>query len=312
MGVDYFHRLIVSGPPKRVDDLRRSLVRTSSRRVGRRAFSERVPFSFAALYELAPDARRVERDVPGEPYDVRAWPVASVSSRKVELRYQLHTRDRELSGFLRPLSRACPALTFRLVTLYLDDGELQSFLIERGRIREWWLPARRHEAHWDRARKKFRLTGDEVYDDDEATLFAEDGMSDEALDHWDPATAPGGRKRPREWWNRPIAREFSEEQELDFLEISEQLLGEGSDAASISKVPRKPGRVRRRTKVRPRKRAGTDQAWGIRARVVSESVSWFQALRSRPSSRTANIGRMTGPVRLLKYRRRRVSNRTRR
>jgi hypothetical protein len=148
MAVDYFHRLIVRGPRPQLADLPRRLERTWSRRIGRQTFTEQLPFSFAALYEIAPGASRVEREVPGEPYDVRVWPIARVTPARAELRYQLHTRNVDLFGFLRPLSRACPSLTFVLSTLYLDDGEFASCHARRGRVKRWWLPARRHEAHW--------------------------------------------------------------------------------------------------------------------------------------------------------------------
>jgi hypothetical protein len=76
MAVDYFHPLFVRGPRPQLADLRRRLARTWSRRLGRRTWTEELPFSFAALYDTAPAASRVERDVPGEPYDVRVWPIA--------------------------------------------------------------------------------------------------------------------------------------------------------------------------------------------------------------------------------------------
>jgi hypothetical protein len=155
MAEDYFHRLIVRGSRPQLANLRRRLARTWSRTVARRTFTEPLPFSFAALYDIAPAASRVEREVPGEPYDVRVWPMARVTPARAELRYQLHTREVDLFGFLRPLSRACPSLTFVLSTLYLDDGEFASFHARRGTVKRWWLPARRHEAHWDRARRKF-------------------------------------------------------------------------------------------------------------------------------------------------------------
>ena len=252
MAVDYFHRLIVRGGRPQVADLRRRLARTWSRRIGRQTFTEQLPFSFAALYEIAPAASRVEREVPGEPYDVRVWPISQGDRGAAELRYQLHTREVDLFGFLRPLSRACPSLTFVLSTLYLDDGEFASFHARRGRVKRWWLPARRHEAHWDRARRKFGLAGDDVYDDDHATFYAEEGMNDEALAHWDRPSARHSRRRRRLWWNRPVARDFETERELDFIEISKLLRAEAKrDAASA-------GTAARTLSPRGRKKAGSD------------------------------------------------------
>jgi hypothetical protein len=233
MAVDYFHRLIIHGPRPKLVDLRRRLTRTWSRRSGRRTRTGQLPFSFAALYDIAPAASRVEREVPGEPYDVRVWPIAQGDRGPAELRYQLHTREIDLFGFLRPLSRACPSLTLVLSTLYLDDGEFASFHARRGKLKRWFLPPRRHEVHWERARRKFRLAGDDVYDDDYATFYAEEGMNDEALAHWERPATLHGRRRRRQWWNRPVARDFETERELDFIEISKVLRSETKrDAAS--------------------------------------------------------------------------------
>jgi len=246
MAVDYFHRLIVRGPRPQLLALRRRLARTWSRGSGRRQKSEQLPFSFAALYRIAPAASRVEREVPGEPYDIRVWPITQRNRAPAELRYQLHTREVDLSGFLRPLSRACPSLTFVLSTLYLDDGEFASCHARRGRLKRWFLPARRHEAHWERARLKFRLAGDDVYDDDDATFYAEERMNDEALAHWDRPSEHRGRRRRRRWWNRPVARDFETERELDFIEISKMLRAEARrDAATAVTAGRIPAGRRR-------------------------------------------------------------------
>jgi hypothetical protein len=64
MSVDYHHRLIVSGPPEDVRALRRQIHCEYRRTVGRKSWTEIVPFSFTALYRLAPGARRVEPDPP--------------------------------------------------------------------------------------------------------------------------------------------------------------------------------------------------------------------------------------------------------
>jgi hypothetical protein len=90
--------------------------------------------------------------------------------------------------------------------------------------------------HWDRARHKFDIAGNAVYDDEDAERFAEDGIQNEALDHWDPEGERRGR-RTRDWWNRPAARDFMLEREIDLLEINEMLFG--VQAASGSKRSRK-------------------------------------------------------------------------
>jgi hypothetical protein len=104
----------------------------------------------------------------------------------------------------------------------------------------------------DRARRKFRLAGDDVYDDDDATFYAEEGMNDEALAHWSTVSARHSRRRRRPWWNRPVARDFETERELDVIEISELLRAEAKrNAASAVTAARTPS-------PRRRKKAGSD------------------------------------------------------
>jgi hypothetical protein len=76
MAVDYFHRLIVSGPARDVQSLRAGLVSDFAREVKGEVYVERLPFSFAGLFSLAPAAKRCEPEGPMEPYDIRVWPIA--------------------------------------------------------------------------------------------------------------------------------------------------------------------------------------------------------------------------------------------
>jgi hypothetical protein len=215
-------------------------------------WTDRTAFSFAALYEIAPGVRRIEREFPGEPYDVSGWPLVRRGRGQAEVRYQLHTRNLELFGFLRVLSRIFPRFEFRLSTHCLDGDEIAAYQVINGHMRRWILPGHRRDFHWERARKKFGLTGEAVWEDDAATLFAEDGMRDEALNHWDPHPGRGTRKRARQWWNRSVAREFMTEREMDLIEISEKLRTE--EAASERDRSPRPSksqgspRKRRRTR----------------------------------------------------------------
>jgi len=253
MAVDYFHRLIVLGPAQQLDEFRRALTRSTSRRLGRKIiWTDRTAFSFAALYEIAPGVRRIEREFPGEPYDVSVWPVVRRGRGKAEIRYQLHTRDMELFGFLRVLSRLFPRFEFRLSTHCLDVSEIAGYQVINGHVRRWILPGYRRDFHWERARKKFGLAGEAVWEDDAATLFAEDGMCDEALDHWDPQVRRRTRKRARQWWNRPAARDFMTEREMDLIEINEKLLAE--EASSERRRSSRPSKSRRSPRARRRPR----------------------------------------------------------
>jgi hypothetical protein len=181
---------------------------------------ENIPFSFERLYHLAPAAVRIEPVVPCDPYDISVWPIRRLPGDRAEVRYQLHTRNLELLPFIRELSRKFRTLEFRLVT-DCEGEEITGYRLCNGRVRSWLLPEPRQEASWERARKKFGLTEDEAYDDDDARDFAEELMREEALDHWD--STPGGaratRRRARSWWGRPVSRDLRVEQAAAIAEL---------------------------------------------------------------------------------------------
>jgi hypothetical protein len=158
---------------------------------------------------------------------VSAWPIRRLLRGLAEARYQLHTRNIELLPFVRLLSKKFEALTFCLVTFCLDDGEIASYQVIGGRVRKWILPQSRREAHWTRSRQKFGLTGDSVYDDENATSFAEEAMLEEALDHWEPVSGESrhARRRMRSWWNRSVSRDLVTEKSIAVVEFEERLRG---------------------------------------------------------------------------------------
>ncbi len=222
MAVDYFHRVRVSGTPEDVRDFRNRIYREYPRTIAGRTWTEIVPFSFAALYDLAPAVQKIAPEVPFDPYDLSAWPVRRLDDQRAEIRYQLHTRNVEFIAFLRPLARALPRLTFTLTTLCLDDSSIESYCLHGRREQKWVLPNRRRDFHWDRARKKFKLVGDDVYDDDEAEHWAEEEMLTEAFSHWDTY---GRVRRARalhryRWWNAVPLRDLDTERELSLLEVA--------------------------------------------------------------------------------------------
>jgi hypothetical protein len=221
MAVDYLHRLVVEGSPEQVRAFRRTMHREYPRALGKETWTEVVPFSFTALYELAPSARRVEREIPCDPYELVVWPVKRLAEGRAQVRYQFHTRNLEMVALLRALSRALPPLTFTLMTFCYDDSSAESYRLSRGKARKWVLPQRRQEFHWERARKKFSLVGEDVYDDDAAEQWAEEGMRHEALDHWERSDS-GGR-RHYQWWNRPRLRDLATEREIAMYEAIEAL-----------------------------------------------------------------------------------------
>jgi hypothetical protein len=195
--------------------------RTTIRRTGNDWYWERASFSFQALYEIAHSAAKVEAEPPFDPYDLRAWPPRRLNARLFEARYQFHTRNLEMAALIVELSRALPSLKFVLATLCLDDGSIESYRLWRGAQRRWNMPERRQEAHWDRARRRLGLKADLVYEDDQATMMAEDGMLAEALDHWD--SKRGNRMQRCDWWNAPKQRDFETEREIALTALRNEL-----------------------------------------------------------------------------------------
>jgi len=220
MAVDYFHRLLVSGRADRVRDFRRRMHREYPRTVAETTWTEIVPFSFAALYEIAPRARRVEAEVPWDPYELTVWPVTRMGKRDAVLRYQLQTRNLEMAPLIRVLARAVRDLTFTLVTFCLDDSSIESYRFEAGRQRKWTLPTRVSGAHWERARRKFGLAGDDVYEDDDAERWAEEEMLKDALNHWELGAQSSSPARRYDWWNRHPLRTLDEERAILAVQLA--------------------------------------------------------------------------------------------
>lgn len=76
------------------------------------------------------------------------------------------------------------------------------------------------DAHWRAAARRFGLSGDEVYDDDDATFFAEERMREAVLGALSRSPAP----RRRNWWNRPAVRLLQDEMMLAFEATLEAML----------------------------------------------------------------------------------------
>lgn len=222
MAVDFYHRLVVTGSMAEVREFRGRMHRQYSRTVAGRTWTELIPFSFEALYEIGPGATRVEPEVPFDPLDISVWPIRRISTRRAEIRYQFHTRNLEMHGLIRVLSRALPRLRFVLVTFCLDDGDIESYCLRKGSGQKWRIPESRREFHWDRARAKFGLPGDEIFDDDEAERWGEEEMLEEALRHWEPARS-GRRTGRRNWWNRPVFHDLESERTIDMAQLSEMV-----------------------------------------------------------------------------------------
>ena len=88
-----------------------------------------------------------------------------------------------------------PVILVALLTFCLDDSSIELFRFNNGRTKRGEYPDKRREHHWERARAKFGLTEDDVYDDEAAEQWAEEEMLNEALGHWDGA---GSAQLPRQ------------------------------------------------------------------------------------------------------------------
>ena len=246
MAVDYFHRIVVTGDAKRVGRLARQLHRDYPRTVAGETWTEVVPFSFAALYEMDPRARRIEHEIPSDPYELSTWPVRVSAGGKAALRYQFQTRNMELAPFIRLLAAVQPKLDFTLVTLWLDDSSIESRFFSGGKSRTWTLPERLRTSWWDKARKKFRLKGDDVYDDDDAERWAEEQMLAEALGHWRTSESERARVKRYRWWNQLRLRDLDTERQLALYAVAEAVAADEA-AARGRRKPRRAGTRRRRT-----------------------------------------------------------------
>jgi hypothetical protein len=226
MAVDYFHRLVVTGRADRIRDFRKRIYRKYSRTVAGETWTEIVPFSFAALYEIAPRARTVEAEVPYDAYELAAWPVTRIGNRDAMVRYQFQTRNLEMASLIRVLARAVPGVTFTLVTFCLGDSSIESYRFQAGRQRKWIIPQRVRDGHWERARRKFGLAGEDVYEDDDAERWAEEEMLKDALDHWERGATSGLRMRRCGWWNREPLRTLDEERAIVAIQLAAEDSGD--------------------------------------------------------------------------------------
>jgi hypothetical protein len=187
---------------------------------------------------MAPRARHIEHEIPCDPYELSAWPVRVSAGGKAAMRYQFQTRNMELAPFIRLLAAVQPKLDFTLVTLCLDDSSIESRFFSGGKSRRWLLPERLRTAWWDRARRKFGLKGDDVYDDDDAERWAEEQMLAEALSHWRTTESERARVKRYRWWNQLRLRDLDTERQLALYAVPEALPAEETAAR---------GRQKRRT-----------------------------------------------------------------
>jgi len=114
--------------------------------------------------------------------------------------------------------------------------------IRAGKIRYRCVSDRRHEFHWDAARRKFHLEEDDVYEDEDATQFVELRMCEEALGSWEKR---GGRPRRLNWERGQVFKTLDDERTIGMAAIAEEL--------GLTKKPPKPKRALKQAGSRARK-----------------------------------------------------------
>ena len=209
MAVDYFHYLVVTGPTPVVNEFVHRIALVVTRRVAGATFRHTVPFSFESMYAVA----RMKGDHPCDPFDMTRWPVVT-RGRVAEVRYRFHTRSLELHPLIKRLSKATPKLQFALVIHCLDDNDFGRFVIGKGKLRGGWLGGDWREPFYERAAQKYKMTLDEVYDDDMVTSFAESWMRDAAV------TLATGTTRRYEWSGGRVYRALEDERAGAMLELA--------------------------------------------------------------------------------------------
>lgn len=201
MAVDYFHFLVVTGPPPAVDDFVHRIALVVTRRIAGVSVQQTVPFSFESLCAMA---GLKKEDAPAEPLDMTRWPIVR-RGRLAEVRYRFHTRSVDLHPYLKRLSKHVPRLTFALVTRCLDDNDFAPFTIRGGTLRGKWLGGEWGTPFYERAARKFKMTLDEVYEDDDVEEVAEWWMTHAAVH------IATGTNRRYEWRSGRVYRDLDDE-----------------------------------------------------------------------------------------------------
>jgi hypothetical protein len=224
LAVDYFHYLIVSGPRNAVADFAHRIALVVTRRVAGKTARQTVPFSFESMYAIG----RLKGDSRGEAFDMTRWPIVT-RGRVAEVRYRFHARSVEIHPLLKRLSKATPRLIYTLVTHCLDDNDFGHFTISHGRLRGKWLGDDWRTPFYERAAQKYKLTLDEVYEDDGVCDVAERWMRDAAMQ------IATGTSRRYDWGGGRTYRDFEDERAAFMLELAQSIRRLEQDDAKSAK-----------------------------------------------------------------------------
>lgn len=197
-----------------MDDFVHRIALVVTRRVGGVNVRQTVPFSFESLYAMGRIRR--DEDVRGDPLDMTRWRIVR-RGRLAEVRYRFHTRSFELHPLLTRLSRHVPRLTFALVTRCLDDNDFGAFTIRAGRRRGNWLGGEWGKPFYERAARQYKMTLEEVYEDDDIEAVAEWWMTHAAVQ------IATGTKRRYEWRGGRVYRDMEDERATAMLELAQAM-----------------------------------------------------------------------------------------
>lgn len=199
MAAGFTHRIIIEGPTPGLRGLKASLARTVRRKTRRKAWVERVPFSFKAAYELT----GMRGEVPPDPYELCGFPIRTVGPSLGELRYTFMTRDVEVKPIIARLSRVHPSLTFRLGSM-VDGGDVSVYLVRRGRVRKRVVPDSVREQHYKRLEAELGQRLHEVDGHDGLLLATDYALFEEGMNIWNDVAPRTGSFEHQSWCGRRV------------------------------------------------------------------------------------------------------------
>lgn len=208
MAVELTHRIIVEGGAAAVRKFKRDVARP------------RVPFSFEALWRMG----RFAGDPPCDPYNLTGFRVRPIWRRRAEVRYTFLTRNMGMDDLLARVSRRRPNLLFRLASM-ADDGDVEAFLIRRGRRRRREAPEWLREYHYHSVALANGTSRDSLDEDDDNWFLQWDAqwaILDDAVNLWNDVAIRQMPPEPEEWYGRRV-RLMEDEQEKAIYELSKQI-----------------------------------------------------------------------------------------
>jgi len=205
MAIELTHRIVIEGPAAQVRKFKKDVARP------------RVPFSFKALWRMG----RFAGDLPCDPYNLSVFPVRAVWRRRAEVRYTFLTCNMGVEDLLTRVSRRRPALIFRLATI-VDDGNVDAFLIRRGRKRRREAPEWLHDYHYHRVALANGVSREAVADDFALGWEADWAIVDDAVNLWNDVAPRHMPPAPESWSGRRVRR-LEDEWEKQLYEVAREV-----------------------------------------------------------------------------------------